>query len=324
MTEMNMVEALNSAFHSIMKKDKSVVVLGEDVGVDGGVFRVTKGLIEKHPKRVFDTPLAEAAIIGTSVGLAVGGLKPIAECQFSGFMYQAFYQIEQHVARMRNRTRGQITLPMVIRAPYGGGIRALEHHSESKEAFYAHTPGLKVVIPSNPYDAKGLLIASVNDPDPVIFLEPKRIYRAFKQEIPEDAYEIELGKAHIVQEGENLTLISWGAMMRPTLDAAEELEAKNIKAEVIDLRTIQPLDVNTIIESVKKTGRCIVIHEAQKMGGWGAEITAQINERILDHLMAPVGRVCGYDVTFPYFALEEEYLPDTERILKKVNEVMNY
>ncbi len=319
-----MVEALNSAFTETMKKDKKIIVLGEDVGRDGGVFRVTKGLFEKFPNQVFDTPLAEAGIVGTSIGLALGGLKPVAECQFSGFMWQAFHQIEQHVSRMRNRSRGTLSLPMVIRAPWGGGIRALEHHSECEEAAYAHIPGLKVVIPSTPYDAKGLLIASIYDPDPVIFLEPKRIYRAFKQEVPEGVYAIELGKAKVVEEGQDLTLISWGATMRSALDAAEELRNKGISVEVIDLRTIQPLDIDTIINSVKKTGRCIVAHEARKMGGWGAEICAQIQERVLDHLIAPIQRVAGYDVTFPYFALEEVYLPNKERILKAVDVVMNY
>lgn len=316
-----MVEALNNAFHTVMAKDKSIIVLGEDVGVDGGVFRVTKDLFKKFPKQVYDTPLAEAGIIGCSVGMAAAGLKPIPELQFSGFMYQAFHHIEQHVARFRNRTRGMVTMPMVIRAPYGGGIRALEHHSESKEAYYAHTPGLTVVIPSNPYDAKGLLIASINSPDPVIFLEPKRLYRAFRQEVPDEAYEIELGKANVVQEGSDLTLISWGASMKETLEAAEE---SGKSCEVIDLRTIQPLDISTIIESVKKTGRCVIVHEAHRMGGWGAEITAQINDRILDHLLAPVQRVTGYDVTVPYFALEEYYLPSTERILKGIDQVMSY
>ncbi len=324
MAIMTMVEALNSAFHEVMKKDKSVVVLGEDVGKDGGVFRVTKGLIEKYPDRVFDTPLAEAAIIGTSVGLAVGGLRPVAECQFDGFIYQGFHQIEQQVSRLRNRTRGTITCPLVIRAPYGGGIRAFEHHSEGKEAFYAHTPGLKVIIPSNPYDAKGLLIAAIQDDDPVIFLEPKRIYRSLKQEVPEGIYVVEIGKAKVAKEGDALTLISWGAMMVPTLEAADDLKAKGVNAEVIDIRTIQPLDINTIIQSVKKTGRCVIIHEAHKMGGWGAEISAQINERILDQLLAPVQRVTGYDVTFPYFSVEDSYLPDKERILAAAEKVMQF
>src|SRR5699024_8713716 len=258
------------ALDNEMEKDERIVVYGEDVGVEGGVFRATKGLQKKFgEKRVFDTPLAEAAIVGTAVGMAVNGLKPVVEMQFSGFSYPAFNQIISHVSRMRNRSRGGYNLPMVIRMPYGGGIRALEHHSESTEALYAQIPGLKVVIPSTPYDAKGFLISAIQDPDPVIFMEPKRIYRAFRQEVPEDHYELPIGKAKVLQEGEDVTIVSWGAMVRDTQKAIDMVKDKGIEPELIDLRTISPIDRETIIESVKKTGRIIIVHEAPKTLGLG-------------------------------------------------------
>src|SRR5690606_14696986 len=256
------------------------VVYGEDVGVEGGVFRATVNLQKKFGKhRVFDTPLAESAIVGTGVGMAINGLKPVVELQFMGFSYPAFNQVISHVARMRNRSRGRYTLPMVIRAPYGGGIRALEHHSESMEALFAHIPGLKIVIPSTPYDAKGLLIAAIRDPDPVLFWEPKRIYRAFKQEVPEGAYEIPIGKAKILEEGTDITVVSWGAMVWDVLKAAQMVRDKGIKPEIIDLRTIAPMDRESFVESVKKTGRILVVHEAPKTLGVGAEIISIVNEK---------------------------------------------
>lgn len=322
MANITMVEALNLALHQEMKKDKTVIVLGEDVGVDGGVFRVTQGLIENYGEdRVVDTPLSEAGILGTSVGLSVYGMKPVAEIQFSGFIYPGFDHIISHAARMRTRSRGQFSCPMVMRTPYCGGIRALEHHSESMEALYAHIPGLKVVIPSNPYDAKGLMVSAIRDPDPVLFLEPKRIYRAIKNEVPEKEYTVPIGKANIVQEGNELTLIAWGAMVREAMNVAQ---AVDISCEVIDLRTISPMDTEAIITSVKKTGRCIIIHEAPRSGGWGAEISAQIMEKAITSLKAPVKRVTGFDTIFPLYQLENDYLPSKEKIIKAIEEVMQF
>ncbi len=321
MTEMNMVEALNSALDVEMKRDGSIVVLGEDVGVDGGVFRVTDRLIDKYPGRVFDTPLAEAGIIGCAVGMAINGLRPIAECQFSGFIYPAFQELVCHAARMRNRSRGTYTCPMVLRAPYSGGIRALEHHSESMEALYAHVQGLKVVIPSSPKEAKGLLSASIRDPDPVVFIEPKKIYRAFKEDVPDGEFVIGLGKANIVQEGNDVTVISWGAMLHPTLKAVKHVEG--VSCEVIDLRTISPLDSECIIKSVMKTGRCVIVQEAPRSFGVASEIIAQINDKALLYLKVPIARVTGFDVPFPYYKLEEMYLPndiDIAHAIKKTAE----
>ena len=320
MTKLNIVEALNLALSQEMEKDESILVLGEDVGVDGGGFRVTDGLIKKFGKdRVIDTPLAESGIVGTSVGLAVNGFKPIAEIQFSGFTYPAVDQIISHVSRIRNRSRGRFSCPMVIRTPYGGGIRALEHHSESMENIYVHIPGLKVVIPATPSDAKGLLISAIRDPDPVIFYEPKRIYRAIKEEVKEESYTIPIGKAKIVREGDKVTLICWGAMVRECEEAADKVNG----CEIIDLRTLKPLDIETIEKSVKKTGRVVVVHEAPKTSGFGAEISALINERCILNLKAPVKRVTGFDVIFPYAKNEKKYLPD-ERIIKGIKEVMEF
>ncbi len=287
--KLNIVQAVNQALMNEMENDETVVVYGEDVGLEGGVFRATVGLQEKFGEmRSFDAPLAESAIVGTAVGMAVNGLKPVVELQFMGFSYPAFNQIISHVARMRNRTRGRFTLPMVIRAPYGGGIRALEHHSESTEAIYAQIPGLKVVIPSTPYDTKGLLIAAIRDPDPVLFLEPKRIYRAFRQDVPEEAYVLPIGKARIVEEGEDITIVTWGgAMVRDVQKANEMVKTKGINAEIIDLRTISPIDRETIANSIKKTGRIIVVHEAPKTLGVGAEIMALANEEAFLYLEAP-------------------------------------
>lgn|SRR3989338_7151708 len=322
MSNNTIAEAINLAFHQEMKKDKTVLIIGEDVGVDGGVFRVTQGLIEKFgEERVFDTPLAESAIVGAAVGLALYGFKPVCEIQFSGFIYPAFDQIINHVARFRTRTRGQLSCPLVIRAPFCGGIRALEHHSESMEALYAHIPGLKVVIPSNPYDAKGLMLAAIRDPDPVLFLEPKRIYRAIKQEVPEEDYIVPLGKAKILQEGTDITLVAWGAMVREVQNAADQVD---LSCEIIDVRTISPLDTETIINSVKKTGRCIIVHEAPRSGGIAGEISARIMEKALANLQAPVLRVTGYDTVFPLYKLENDYLPSPEKIIEAMKEVMQF
>lgn len=322
---LNIVQAVNQALMNEMEIDHSVVVYGEDVGLEGGVFRATVGLQEKFGKnRAFDAPLAESAIVGTAIGMAINGLKPVVEMQFMGFSYPAFNQIISHVARMRNRSRGRYTLPMVIRAPYGGGIRALEHHSESTEALYAHIPGLKVVIPSTPYDAKGLLIAAIRDPDPVLFLEPKRIYRAFKQDIPEEAYVLPIGKAKIVEEGEDVTIVTWGAMVRDVQKASEMVKAKGISPEIIDLRTISPMDRETIIESVKKTGRVVVVHEAPKTLGVGAEIVSIVNEKAFLYLEAPPTRVTGFDTIFPLPRGEKHYIPSPERIAKAIEDVVKF
>lgn len=325
MTKLTIVEAVANGLMQEMAYDDRVIVMGEDVGKDGGVFRATEGLYEKYgPNRVLDTPLAESGIVGTAIGMAVYGLRPVAEIQFDGFMYYAFHQLESHAARIRNRSRGRFTVPLVVRAPYGGGIKALEHHSEANEAYWMHTPGLKVVIPSTPHDTKGLLIAAIRDPDPVIFLEPKRIYRAFKEEVPDEPYTVPIGEANVLREGSDVSLITFGAMVRPTMDVAEEIVKRGINAEVIDLRTISPMDTDAIIKSVKKTGRCVVIHEAKPTGGIGAEIVAQINEKALVHLAAPVLRVTAFDVVFPLFRLEEYYLPGKTRITNAIMKVMAF
>ena len=322
---LNIVQAINQALMNEMGNDKTIVVYGEDVGLEGGVFRATIDLQKKYGKeRVFDTPLAESAIVGSAVGMAVNGLKPVVELQFSGFSYPAFNQIISHVARMRNRSRGKYGLPMVIRSPYGGGIRALEHHSESTEAIYAQIPGLKVVIPSTPYDAKGLLIAAIRDPDPVLFWEPKRIYRAFRQEVPKEVYEIPLGKAKVLQEGKDITIVAWGAMVPDVQKAVKLVEEKGISAEVIDLRTIAPMDRDSFVESVKKTGRILVVHEAPKTLGVGAEIISIVNEKAFLYLEAPPTRLTGFDTTFPLPRGEEHYIPSIERIAAKIEEVVRY
>lgn len=323
--KLNLIQAVTQALDNELELDKSVVVYGEDVGVEGGVFRATVGLQEKYGEaRVFDSPLAESGIVGTAIGMAINGMKPVVELQFMGFSYPAFNQIISHVARMRNRSRGRYSLPMVIRAPYGGGIRALEHHSESTEAMYAHIPGLKVVIPSTPYDAKGLLIAAIRDPDPVLFLEPKRIYRAFRQDVPVEAYELPIGKAKLVQEGEDLTIVTWGAMVRDVQKAAEIVKEKDIHPEILDLRTISPMDRDAIIDSVKKTGRVIVVHEAPKSFGVGAEIVSLVNEKAFLYLEAPPTRVTGFDTIFPLPKGEHHYIPTPERIAKSIFDVVKF
>lgn len=322
---LNIVQAINQAMMNEMENDKTIVVYGEDVGLEGGVFRATIDLQKKYGKeRVFDTPLAESAIVGTALGMAINGLKPVVEMQFSGFSYPAFNQIISHVARMRNRSRGKYGLPMVIRSPYGGGIRALEHHSESTEAIYAQIPGLKVVIPSTPYDAKGLLIAAMRDPDPVLFWEPKRIYRAFRQEVPEEAYQIPLGKAKVLQEGNDITIVAWGAMVPDVQKAVKLVEEKGISAEVIDLRTIAPIDRDSFVESVKKTGRILVVHEAPKTLGVGAEIISIVNEKAFLYLEAPPTRLTGFDTTFPLPKGEMHYIPSIDRIAAKIEDVVRY
>jgi pyruvate dehydrogenase E1 component beta subunit len=322
MANLNMVQAINLALIQEMEKDPRVLLLGEDVGANGGVFRVTEGLQKRFgEKRVVDTPLAESGIIGTAIGLAMGGLRPIPEIQFDGFLGPAYDQICSHAARMRTRTRGAFPVPLTIRIPVGGGIHAPELHSDSPEAIYAHTPGLKVVMPSSPYDAKGLLIASIRDPDPVMFFEPKRIYRAFREEVPEDEYVLPIGKARTVCEGNELTIVSWGASVVQCMQAIEK-SGKDI--ELIDLRTIYPFDIDAIEESVKKTGRCVVVHEAPLTCGFGAEISARIMERCFLHLEAPVQRVSGFDTIMPYYKLELDYMPDASRIGRAIDDIMAY
>ena len=321
----NIRNAVNMALREGLARNSKVVLFGEDVGKNGGVFQVTRGLQEEFgPDRVFDTPLAELGIAGMFVGLSAGGMLPVAEFQFEGFTPPAFDQIFGHIARMRNRTRGRFAPRGVIRFPYGAGIRAPEHHSDSPEAYYAHTPGLKVVIPSNPYDAKGLLCAALDEPNPVIFMEPKRLYDAPKMDVPEQEYSIPIGKAKVAREGSDLTLISYGAMMVPTLSAAEELQTQSVSCEVIDLRTVSPLDFPTILGSVKKTGRVVIVHEAPKTLGLGSEIAATIADKALDYLKAPVRRVTGFDTVVPLAKLEDYYIPGKERIAKAAAELARY
>ena len=325
MAKRNMVEAINRGLMEEMERDPSVMVLGEDVGKEGGVFRVTDGLQVKFgPERVVDTPLAESGIVGTAFGLAVKGLKPVAEIQFVGFLPPAMDQIMSHISRIRTRSRGRFTCPLVIRSPIGGGIRAPEHHSDSPEAIFAHTPGIKVVLPSTPYDAKGLIVSAIRDPDPVLFFEPKRIYRAIKEEVPDGEYTVPIGVAKIIREGSDVTVISWGAMVREVLRAAEMIEKEGVKAEVIDLRTISPLDDRPFLESVRKTGRAVIVHEAPRTCGLGAEIIARINEKALLSLTAPVERVTGFDTVVPLMKLENHYLPSPERILRGIRKVMAF
>jgi pyruvate dehydrogenase E1 component beta subunit len=324
MAKMTMVQALNLALRQEMEKDDRVIVLGQDVGVDGGVFRVTEGLIEKFgPERVVDTPLAESAIVGTSIGMAVYGLRPVCEIQFSEFSYFNFHQIEGHASRLRHRSQGRYQVPMVLRTPYGGGVRALEHHSDSREAFWAHMAGLKTVIPSGPRNARALLISAIRDPDPVIFYEPKAVYRAFREEGPEEEETFPIGKSRLVQEGKDVTLIAYGAMMHPTLQAAAELREKHgVSAEVIDLLTISPMDDALFTDSVRKTGRAVVIHEAPRSFGPGAEVVARLVEKSFYYLQAPIRRVTGYDLIFPLFSRENAYLPNVGRIVRAARETL--
>jgi pyruvate dehydrogenase E1 component beta subunit len=325
MAKMTMVQSLNLALRQEMEKDDSVVVLGEDVGLDGGVFRVTEGLIEQFgEQRVNDTPLAESGIVGMSIGMALYGLKPVCEIQFSGFSYLNFHQLESHAARLRWRSQGRFNVPMVLRTPYGGGVRALEHHSESREALYAHLPGLKMVIPSGPRNAKALLLSAIRDPDPVIFFESKALYRAFREEVPEEDETIPIGKSAIAREGKDLTMISYGAMMRPTLEAASELKERDgVEAEVIDLQTISPLDDVLFVQSVQKTGRAMVIHEAPRSFGPAAEIVSRLVEKSFYYLEAPISRVTGFDVIIPLFSRENAYVPNVQRIMRAANKLLS-
>ncbi|HOE04807.1 MAG TPA: alpha-ketoacid dehydrogenase subunit beta [Bacteroidales bacterium] len=316
---MNMVNAVNDALDIMLTHDDRVIVYGEDVGVEGGVFRVTEGLQAKHgAQRVFDSPLAESGLAGTAVGMAAAGLKPVVEMQFSGFAYPAFNQIVSHVARMHNRSRGKFKMPIVIRMPYGGGINALEHHSESLEAVWGHIPGLKVLIPSTPYDAKGMLIAAIESEDPVIFMEPKRIYRAIKQEVPEEKYSIPMGKAKVLTQGSDITVVAYGAMIREVQKAAALAKKENISVEIIDLRSIYPIDKETIAQSVRKTGRVITVTEATRSFGVSAEISAIAMEEAFLHLEAPPKRVTGFDTIVPLPRGEHHYLMSPEKILYEI------
>lgn len=325
MPEITLVEAVTQALAYELEKDPNVVLLGEDIGKNGGVFRATQGLQEKFgEERVIDSPLAESMIAGLSVGMSVQGLRPVAEFQFMGFIFPAMNQIVCHAARMRNRTRGRLSCPIVFRAPFGGGIRAPEHHSESTEALFAHIPGLQVVIPSSPKRAYGLLLAAIRNPDPVIFLEPKRIYRMVKQDVPDNGEALPLGKCFTLKQGTDITLVSWGASMHETMIAAQKLADEGISAEVIDVATIKPLDIETILDSVRKTGRCVIIHEAAKTCAVGSEISAQIAENALLDLHAPVQRVTGYDTVMPYFKLEKYYIPSEKRIMDAVKQTLEY
>lgn len=323
--KMTMVQAINLALHQEMERDPSVLVLGEDVGRDGGVFRVTEGLVDRFGEgRVIDTPLAESAILGTAMGMAMAGLKPVAEMQFCGFSYLMFHQLETNVSRISSRTQGLWSAPLVVRVPYGGGVRAIEHHSESPEAVYAQLPGVKVVVPSGPRNARALLVAAIRDPDPVVFLEPKRSYRAFKEEVPLEEEVLPIGRSQVVRTGSRVTLVSWGAMMRPTLAAAETLAAEGVDAEVVDLLTLAPLDSDTVAASVRKTGRCVVVQESHKTLGVASEVVARLNDDAFLHLEAPIRRVSGFDVVTPYFGREHHYLPDAPRIVAAVRETLAF
>lgn len=325
MAQLNMVEAINLALAEELQRDPAVLLLGEDVGKEGGVFRVTEGLQQRFGvERAIDTPLAESGIIGVALGMALLGLRPVAEIQFMGFMPPAYDQIISHVGRIRNRTRGIYSAPLVIRMPYGGGIHAPEHHSESTEALLVHTPGIKVVVPSTPADAFGLLKSAIRDPDPVLFLEPKRIYRALKEEVAGGEALVPLGQARLVRPGRDLTLVAWGALVREAQKAAEQLAAEGIEAEIIDPRTLSPLDTPALIASVQKTGRCLVVHEAARSCGLGAEIAAQVMEQALLFLKAPVERVTGFDTVMPLPKGEHFYLPDARRILRGVRKMLAF
>jgi pyruvate dehydrogenase E1 component beta subunit len=325
MAKRNLVEAINRGLMEEMERDPSVVILGEDVGREGGVFRVTDGLQAKFgEERVIDTPLAESGIVGAAFGMAVKGMRPVAEIQFEGFLPPAMDQIMSHVARIRTRSRGRFICPLVIRSPFGGGIHAPEHHSDSPEAIFIHTPGIKVVIPASPYDAKGLIKSAIRDPDPVLFFEPKRIYRAVKEEVPDEDYTVPIGKAKVVREGKSITMVTWGAMVREALRAAEMVEKEGTQAEVIDLRTLSPMDEESFLNSVRKTGRAIVVQEAPRTCGLGAEIVARINEKALLSLEAPVERITGFDTVVPLLKLESHYLPTPDRIARGIRKVMSF
>ena len=323
MPTLTLAQAINHTLGTALAELDDVILMGEDVGVAGGVFRVTDGLLERFGhERVIDTPVAESGIVGVGFGLAVGGMRPVLEMQFMGFSYPAFDQVISHVSRIRNRSRHRFTAPLVIRMPYGGGIGAAEHHSESTEALYAHVPGLKVVVPSRPSDAAGLLRAAIEDPDPVVFLEPIRLYRAVKEDVPEESFTTPIGVASVERQGTDVTLLAWGAMMKETRAAAEHLAASGVSVEVLDVRSLVPLDVDAIAASVAKTGRAVVVHEAPRTAGFGAEIVAQIQERCLYQLEAPVARVTGWDTVFPLKRSEHHYLPSTDRIVAAAERVL--
>ncbi|CCP24242.1 alpha-ketoacid dehydrogenase subunit beta [Mycoplasmopsis cynos] len=325
--ELNNIGAVTNAIDLMMEKDSTVVLWGQDAGFEGGVFRATEGLQKKYGvQRVWDTPIAEASMCGIGVGAAIFGIKPIVEIQFQGFSYPSFQQLMTHAARYRNRSRGRFTVPMVLRMPMGGGVRALEHHSEAIEAMFAHIPGIKVVMPSTPYDTKGLMIAAINDPDPVVFLEPKKIYRSFKQQIPAEIYEVPIGKANILVEGNDLTLVTYGAQVHECIEALKKLVAanSNISVELIDLRTIKPLDIETIINSVRKTGRLLVVHEAVKSFSVSAEIIARVNEKAFEYLKAPLSRLTGYDITVPLARGEKYHAIDSDKIITKIKKIVEF
>ena len=325
MPELNLVQAVNLALARAMTDDKRVILLGEDVGLDGGAFRASDGLFKRFgPERVIDTPIAEATIVGLSVGLAAQGFLPVAEIQFSGFIYPCIDHLANHASRFRTRTRGRLTCPLVVRAPNGGGTKALEHHSESPEAMFAHIPGLRVVVPSSPARAYGLLLASIRDPDPVVFLEPTRLYRASHESVTDDGAALPLDRCFVLREGRDVTLVAWGAMVQDALAAADSLMAEGVSAEVIDVATLKPLDAHTIVASVKKTGRCIVVHEAPLTGGFGGEIVARVAEGAFTSLLAPVERVSGYDTVIPLPRLEAHYFPNASRVAAAAQRAMAF
>jgi pyruvate dehydrogenase E1 component beta subunit len=325
MSERSLVQAVNLALKRAMAEDARVIVLGEDVGVDGGVFRATDGLLQAYgEQRVLDTPLAEVSIAGVSIGLAAQGFRPVAEIQFTGFAYSCIDQLLNHASRLRARTRGRLSCPMVLRSPAGGGIKAVEHHSESPEAMFAHIPGLKVAVPSSPARAYGLLLAAIRDPDPVVFLEPTRLYRAAREEVIDDGAHLTLDRCFILRSGSDVTIVSWGAMIKETLEAAEQLAAENVAAEVIDVATLKPLDGATILASVARTGRLVIVHEAPMTCGYGAEIAARVAARGLTSLLAPIERVTGYDTMMPYPRTEAAYMPDVARVVAAVRRAMAY
>jgi len=325
MPEINLVQAVNLALARAMAEDANVLVLGEDVAAEGGVFRATDGLLTRFGSdRVFDTPLAENAIAGLSVGLAAQGFRPVAEIQFTGFIYPAIDQLVNHASRLRTRTRGRLTCPLVVRSPAGGGIRAIEHHSESPEAMFAHVPGLRVVVPSSPARAYGLLLAAIRDPDPVVFLEPTRLYRAAREEVDDDGAALPLDRCFVLREGSDITFVTWGAMTKETLAAADTLAGEGISVEVIDVATLKPLDSDSVVASVAKTGRCVIVHEAPLTGGFGAEIAARIAERGLISLLAPIERVAGWDTVMPLPRLEQHYLPGEPRIVAAARRILAY
>lgn len=324
MTKMNIVQAVNSALREEMERDDRVLVLGEDIGKNGGVFRCTEGLFDEFgPDRVIDTPLAESGIIGTAIGMALYGLRPVPEIQFLDFIYSAFDQIVSEAAKFRYRSGGEYPCPITIRTPYGGGIKGGHYHSQSTEAYFAHTPGLKVVIPSDPHDTKGLLLSSIRDPDPVLFMEPKKSYFSVKGEVPEEEFTVPLGQAKVLREGDDVSLFAYGAMIPVCKEAAERAEEVGIETDIVDLRTLVPLDVDAVLESVRKTGRAVIVYEATKTCGYGAEIAALIAEKAIEYMEAPIIRVAGLDTPFPY-ALEDLYLPDAERVLDAVERAYSF